>query len=144
MIGSKKLLDNFNQSKAGHPFSYYSDRCVYLDFRGNLSIHPSTDWGYEVLVLTCSHNISDGTFGKPVKRAVIVKEGAWICSRAILYNCIIGEGAIVACGAVVQNVEVPPHTIVEGNPARIVKVFEDGAWKRMEKGSDCELQRLRV
>jgi acetyltransferase-like isoleucine patch superfamily enzyme len=51
----------------------------------------------------------------------LVKRGASIGSGAtILSNVTIGEGAIVGAGAVVTK-DVPPRTIVAGNPARVLR-----------------------
>jgi acetyltransferase-like isoleucine patch superfamily enzyme len=51
----------------------------------------------------------------------LVKRGASIGSGAtILPNVVIGEGAIVGAGSVVTR-DVPPRTIVAGNPARVLR-----------------------
>ncbi len=51
----------------------------------------------------------------------IVKKGASIGSGStILCNVTIGEKAIVGSGSVVTK-DVPPYTIVAGNPARIIR-----------------------
>jgi len=53
-----------------------------------------------------------------------VKKGASIGSSAtILCGVTIGEGAIVGAGAVVTK-DVPPYTIVAGNPARVIRSIE--------------------
>jgi UDP-2-acetamido-3-amino-2,3-dideoxy-glucuronate N-acetyltransferase len=50
-----------------------------------------------------------------------VKKGAAIGSNAtILCGVTIGEGALVAAGAVVTK-DVPPDTVVAGNPARVLR-----------------------
>jgi acetyltransferase-like isoleucine patch superfamily enzyme len=50
-----------------------------------------------------------------------VKKGASIGSGStILANVVIGEHAIVGAGSVVTR-DVPPHTIVAGNPARVFR-----------------------
>jgi acetyltransferase-like isoleucine patch superfamily enzyme len=51
---------------------------------------------------------------------VIVKQGAWICVRAvILPGVTIGENAIVSAGSVVDS-DVPPCSVVAGNPAKVI------------------------
>jgi acetyltransferase-like isoleucine patch superfamily enzyme len=50
-----------------------------------------------------------------------VKKGASIGSNAtILCGITIGEGALIGAGAVVTK-NVPPRTVVAGNPAKVIK-----------------------
>lgn len=52
---------------------------------------------------------------------VVIQNKAWIGFNAIVLKGVtIGEGAIVGAGSVVSK-DVPPFTIVAGNPARIVR-----------------------
>lgn len=51
----------------------------------------------------------------------IIGDGCWIGSRAmIMQGVTLGEGAIVATGAIVTQ-NVPPYTIVGGVPAKVIK-----------------------
>ncbi|HWZ99294.1 MAG TPA: acyltransferase [Candidatus Dormibacteraeota bacterium] len=51
----------------------------------------------------------------------VVKKGASIGSGStILSNLVIGENAIVGAGSVVTR-DVPPNTIVAGNPAKVLR-----------------------
>lgn len=51
----------------------------------------------------------------------VIKDGAWIGMRAmIMPGLTIGEGAIIASGAIVTK-SVAPYTIVAGNPAVPIK-----------------------
>lgn len=55
---------------------------------------------------------------------ILVKKGASIGSNCtILSNVTIGEKAIVGAGSVVTR-DVPPRTIVAGNPARILRTLD--------------------
>lgn len=52
---------------------------------------------------------------------VVICTKAWIGARAIITKgVVIGEGGIVAAGSVVTK-DVPPYTIVAGNPARVIR-----------------------
>jgi len=54
----------------------------------------------------------------------IVKKGASIGSNAtILSNVIIGENAIIGAGSVVTK-DVPPNTVVAGNPACVMRKID--------------------
>ena len=56
--------------------------------------------------------------------ATLVKRGASIGTNAtILCGITIGEGAIVGAGSVVTH-DVPPYTIVAGNPARVLRSID--------------------
>ena len=55
---------------------------------------------------------------------VIIKKNAWIAIGVIILPGVsIGEGSIIASGAVVSK-DVPPHTLVGGVPAKVLKHFE--------------------
>lgn len=57
-------------------------------------------------------------------RRTVVKRGASIGANAtILCGITIGEGSMVGAGAVVLK-DVPPHAVVVGNPARIIRYEE--------------------
>lgn len=52
---------------------------------------------------------------------VVIEDNVWIGEyAAVLKGVTVGKGAIVASHAVVTK-DVPPYTIVAGNPARVVK-----------------------
>lgn len=76
-------------------------------------------------------------FGK-----VVINDWAYIgASSQIMPGVTIGEGALIAAGSIVTK-SVPPHTVVGGNPARVIctteeyyernKVYDMGT-KRMSK-----------
>lgn len=65
----------------------------------------------------------------------LVKKSASIGSgTTVLSNVTIGENAIVGAGSVVTK-DVPPNSIVAGNPARVIRMISDEETGRQESGS---------
>lgn len=64
-------------------------------------------------------------WGTTARAPIRVMRGAWIGARAIILKDVtVGVGAIVAAGSVVTK-DVPPWTIVGGNPAKIIRSLTD-------------------
>lgn len=92
---------------------------VLLDGRKGLTVGKSVVFGYECIIWTLNHDYNDINF-KTKGGPVTIGDYAWICSRSIVLPGItIGEGAVVASGAIVTK-DVPPYAIVAGIPAKIV------------------------
>ena len=66
------------------------------------------------------------------KGDTVIADGAWIGMRAMLMPGVtVGEGAIVASGAIVTK-DVAPYMIVAGNPATPVRSrFDEGTVERL-------------
>jgi len=77
-----------------------------------------------VRILTGTHDIDSSDF-RSICRRVTVGNYAWICTGALILPGVqIGDGAVVAAGAVVSR-DVPPYAVVAGNPARLIKSRKD-------------------
>ena len=77
----------------------------------------------EVMLLTGSHDFHNpqNRAGKMQPSPVSICDGVWLGARCIILPGVtIGEGAVVAAGAVVTK-DVPPHTLVAGVPAVFIR-----------------------
>lgn len=78
---------------------------------------------------------------KYVEKPVVIEEFAWIGAFAIILPGVtIGKNAVVAAGAIVTH-DVPPHTLVAGAPAKVIKkisppesIHTQFGWIQMETG----------
>ena len=80
--------------------------------------------GIECMLLTRNHNYEgsqipyDSTY---IDKDITIGDFVWLGNRVIIMGGVsIGEGAIIAAGAVVTR-DVPRCAIVGGNPAQIIK-----------------------
>jgi len=97
---------------------------VTINLDAEVEIGPDASIGPFVRIYTGTHPIGPGSSRRNpalLARPVRIEKGAWIGLGAmVLPGVTVGEGSIVAAGAVVTQ-NVPPHTCVEGNPAKVVR-----------------------
>lgn len=85
------------------------------------------DYNHGVMPHTSSYlenelNISEG---------IIIEEGVWIGNNVIILPGVrIGKKSIVGAGSVVTK-SIPPYTVSAGNPAQVLKKFENDHWERV-------------
>ncbi|MGA2284761.1 MAG: acyltransferase [Dehalococcoidia bacterium] len=128
-IGRGTLLNSpWHLEGMGKPYGRLTigDHCTFRRVRLELNA-PMTigDWvlvSEDVTLTTDTHEI-----GPPERRMGILKSrpmrignGAWIQRRAFVAGVNVGDGAIVATGAVVTK-DVPPNTLVGGIPAKVIR-----------------------
>lgn len=88
-----------------------------------ISIGRNCCIGEYSMLLTGSHR-TDSPYFDLITKPITIKDNAWVATSAIILPGVtIGEGAVVAAGAVVAK-DVAPWTIVGGNPARFIKKRE--------------------
>lgn len=88
-----------------------------------ITIGARCDIAPEVCFITGTHEPGDSyrRAGLGVARPILVGDGCWLGTRVtVLAGVSIGDGAIVAAGAVVAG-DVEPNTLVGGVPARLIR-----------------------
>ena len=95
--------------------------CV-IDLFAPVRIGRKVHIGREALIMTGSHQIGtpEERCGPDCADPVEIGAGAWLGSRVtVLPGVVIGAGCVVQAGAVVTR-SMPPHSLVSGNPARVI------------------------
>ena len=107
-----------------------------LDGRNGITIGSNVCFASNVRIWTEQHDHRDPWFRCETQQhnPVIIDDRAWIGSHTVILHSVhIGEGAVVAAGAVVTH-DVPPYTIVAGIPAK--KIGERNRDLRYEFNGD--------
>ncbi len=94
--------------------------------RGELTIGDRVSIAPRVTLILSSHSNFSSTSKHVSEREnkIVISDDVWIGAGAIIMNGItIGKGAVIGCGSVVTH-NVPEHTVVAGNPARIIRKIE--------------------
>lgn len=93
------------------------NRACNFGNRGGITIGSCVSISQEVLVAAGDHDVNDPDF-KTRLAPVRIEDYVFIGSRVIVLKGIcLGRGAVVGAGSVVTK-DVPPFTIVGGNPAK--------------------------
>lgn len=104
---------------------YCNFDCLFLD-SAPIRIGDNVMLGPGVHIYTPCHPLDAATrnSGMEFAKAVNIGNDVWIGGRAVICPGVnIGNGAVVGAGAVVTK-DVPPNTVVAGNPARVIRVIE--------------------
>jgi acetyltransferase-like isoleucine patch superfamily enzyme len=101
---------------------------VLLRPEGGLSIGNRVLIGHGSKIITANHVIPDGKksiYGAGhIQERVIIADDVWVAANTvILPGVTLGEGCVVAAGAVVTH-DVPPYAIVGGVPAQLIRMRE--------------------
>ena len=100
---------------------FVNQNCTFYDL-GGLDIADDVLIGPNVSLMTSGHPLApsqrrSGVTAKPIA----IERNVWIAAgTTIIGGVTIGENSVVAAGSVVTK-DVPPNTLVGGNPARVIR-----------------------
>ena len=96
----------------------------------NVFIGSNVMMGPDCMLFTRNHKFSDLTIpmcqqGFSDRKEVVIEDDVWIGARVIILPGVrVGKGSIIGAGAVVTK-DVPPYSIVGGNPAKVIKMRKE-------------------
>ena len=94
--------------------------CRFQD-TGGITIGDGTLIGHGSTLTTLNHSIDPDRRADMTPAPIAIGRKVWLgASVTVVPGVTIGDGAIVGAGAVVTK-DVPPHTIVGGVPARVIR-----------------------
>ncbi|MBQ3378677.1 MAG: sugar O-acetyltransferase [Clostridia bacterium] len=99
---------------------FINSGCSFQD-QGGITIGDGSLIGHNVVLATLNHAEDPKKRANLLPSPITIGRDVWIGSNStVLSGVTIGDGSIVAAGAVVTR-DVPPMTIVGGVPARVIR-----------------------
>ena len=140
VVGAGSLIEDYAVINNGVGPVILGKECIigiHTVVIGPVELEDGAIMAQNVVVSALNHNYestgelikNQGVRTFPVK----ISKGAWIGANTVITAGItIGEHAIVGAGSVVTK-HVPPYSLVAGNPAKIIKQYnqETKKWERV-------------
>ncbi len=138
-IGYRTIIEDYTIINNGMGDIIIGDRCAItsrVKLVGPVTLGNLVTIGSGAQITGLTHNFEDVT--RPIKdqgvsaNVTIVEDDVWIGGNSVIIQGLrIGTHCIIASGSVVTR-DVPPYSVVAGNPARIIKQynFETKLWEK--------------
>jgi maltose O-acetyltransferase len=109
---------------------------AYISARGGVEIGEGVIIGPRLSILTSNHRYDEATMlpydGDVYLKPVKIEKNVWIGAHVLICPGVtVGEGAVVAMGSVVTK-DVPPYSVVGGNPAKVIKTRDIEKYKELD------------
>lgn len=102
----------------------FIQQCCTFFGRGGITLGEKVLVGPKVNIITINHDPDPENCSATYGRPVVIGDNVWIgINSTILPGVRIGYGTIIGANSVVTK-DVPPMTVVAGNPARVIKTLK--------------------
>ena len=99
----------------------FINACCHFQDHGGVTLGDGCMIGHNVVFATLNHELDPARRAEMTPAPILLGRNVWVGSNAtILLGVTIGDGAVVAAGAVVTR-DVPAATVVGGVPARPIR-----------------------
>jgi acetyltransferase-like isoleucine patch superfamily enzyme len=104
---------------------FVNQNCTFYDL-GGLDIADDVLIGPNVSIITTGHPVEPSRRHTAViAKPIVIARNVWIAAGAtIIGGVTVGENSVIVAGSVVTK-DVPPNTLVGGNPARVIRSIAD-------------------
>lgn len=138
-IGYRTIIEDYTIINNGMGDIIIGDRCAVtsrVKLVGPVTLGNLVTIGSGAQITGLTHNFEDVTH--PIKEQgvqpniTIVEDDVWIGGNSVIIQGLrIGTHSIIASGSVVTR-NVPPYSVVAGNPAKVIKQynFESKKWEK--------------
>lgn len=101
---------------------FLNSGCKFQD-QGGITIGDGAQIGHNVVLATLNHSLNPANRKDVIPAPIHIGRDVWIGANAvILPGVTIGDGAVIAAGAVVTK-DVPENTVAGGVPAKVIKTI---------------------
>jgi acetyltransferase-like isoleucine patch superfamily enzyme len=112
-----------DEIRVGHNV-FVNQNCTFYDL-GGLDIANDVMIGPNVSIITTGHPLEPSQRRATIGKPIVIERNVWIATGATIVGGVtVGENSVVAAGSVVTK-DVPPNTLVGGNPAQVIRSIGD-------------------
>jgi len=127
-LGRHSVIESYcciNNAVGDITIGHHTRIGIHNTIIGPVSIGSHVNLAQGIVVTALNHQFLDASKRIDQQgittRAVVIGDDVWIGANAVvLPGVTVGSHSVVAAGAVVTK-DVPPHTVVGGVPAKVIK-----------------------